>query len=240
MLQPELDISRMPGIEWLGITILEPFTVLTNLFIAAVCFYAYVRLKKKQLTEYSPVHRYISLFFLLMGIATIVGGVVGHAFLYSTGMYGKIPGWYIGMAAVAFFERAAIRHGRTVLPYSIGRFFSVLNYLEILAFMFLSLYTLNFTFVILHAIYGLFVVVFCFMFYMYIKTKDPALVNIFIATGWGIAAMLCHAFQLGIYRWFNYNDVSHLAMTASVYYYYKAALTMQTESGKQFITTESL
>ena len=62
-----------------------------------------------------------------MGIATIVGGVVGHAFLYATGMYGKIPGWYLSMAAVAFFERAAIRHGRKILPYSIGRFFSVVN-----------------------------------------------------------------------------------------------------------------
>lgn len=229
MLQPVVDISRMPGVEWFGITILEPFTVLTNLIIAAFCFYAYYGLRKKQLTQFSPVHRYISLFFLLMGIATIVGGVVGHAFLYATGMYGKIPGWYLSMAAVAFFERAAIRHGRTVLPFSIGRFFSTLNYIEILAFMFLSLYTLNFMYVILHAIYGLFVVVFCFMFYMYLKTKDHGVVNLFIATGWGIAAMFCHAFQLGINEWFNYNDVSHLAMTAAIYYYYKAAYNMQTE-----------
>ncbi len=237
MLQPAIDISRMPGIEWFGIIILEPSTVLTNLIIAAVCFFAYKRLKQTQRTQFSLVHRYISLFFLLMGVATIAGGVIGHAFLYATGMYGKIPGWYLGMAAVAFFERAAIRHGRTVMPYAVGRFFSILNYIEILTFMFLSLYTLNFMFVILHAIYGLFVVVFCFMFYMYIKTKDPALVNIFIATAWGIAAMLCHAFQPGINQWFNYNDVSHLAMTAAIYYYYKAALTMQTEVGKQLTTS---
>jgi hypothetical protein len=233
MLQPVVDISRMPSVNWFGITILEPFTVLTNLIIALVCFYAYFGLRKKQLIQFSAVHKYIALFFLLMGIATIVGGVVGHAFLYATGMYGKIPGWYIGMAAVAFFERAAIRHGRSILPYSIGRFFSRLNYIEILVFMLLSLYTLNFMYVILHAIYGLFVVVFCFMLYMYRKTKDPALKNIFIATGWGIAAMLCHAFQLGINQWFNYNDVSHLAMAVSIYYYYKTASEMQTESSQE-------
>ena len=137
MLQPVVDISRMPGVEWFGITILEPFTVLTNLIIAAVCIYAYYGLRKKKLTQFSPVHRYISLFFLLMGVATIVGGVVGHAFLYATGMYGKIPGWYLSMAAVAFFERAAIRHGRTVLPFSVGRFFSKLYYIYIVAFMFI-------------------------------------------------------------------------------------------------------
>lgn len=225
-MEPNIDFSNMPYMHLYGIKILEPFTVLTNLFIAAACFYAYRNLHVKGLTQTAP-HRLMKLFFLLMGISTIIGGVVGHAFLYQTGMYGKIPGWYIGMAAVAVFERAAIIHSRPYMNKNIGQFFSWFNYAEILTFMILSLITLRFTFVIMHAMYGLLVVVFCFELYVYSKTKDAALKHIFYATAWGLAALICHAMQLNIHYWFNYNDVSHLAMIAAILHYYKAALRIQ-------------
>lgn len=228
MLEPNIDFTNMPSMHLFGIKILEPFTVLTNIFIAVACFYAYHNLRIKGFTQ-TVQQRLMLLFFLLMGLSTIAGGVIGHAFLYETGMYGKIPGWYIGMAAVAVFERAAIIHSRPLMNKSIGRFFSWFNYAEILTFMILSLITLRFVFVILHVMYGLLVVVFCFELYVYSKTKDAAIKHIFYATAWGVAALLCHAYQLSIHYWFNYNDVSHMAMIASILHYYKAAAGMQTE-----------
>lgn len=226
MIEPNIDFTNMPYWHLFGIKILEPFTVITNLFIAAACFYAYRNLHVKGLTQTVP-HRLMKLFFMLMGISTIIGGVIGHAFLYKTGMYGKIPGWYIGMAAVAVFERAAIIHSRPLMNKNIGHFFSWFNYAEILTFMTLSLITLRFTFVIMHAMYGLLIVVCCFELYVYSKTKDAALKHIFYATAWGFAALICHAMQLNIHYWFNYNDVSHLAMIAAILHYYKAAVGMQ-------------
>ena len=232
MLEPTIDFTNMPYWHLFGIKILEPFTVLTNLFIAAACFYAYRNLQAKGLTQTVP-HRLMKLFFLLMGISTIIGGVIGHALLYKTGMYGKIPGWYIGMAAVAVFERATIIHSRPMMNKNIGQFFSWFNYAEILTFMILSLITLRFTFVIMHAMYGLLVVVFSFELYVYSKTKDPALKHIFYATAWGFVALLCHAYQLSVHYWFNYNDVSHLAMIAAILHYHKAAVGMQVEIKKE-------
>jgi hypothetical protein len=228
MIEPTIDFNDMPSVRLLGIKILEPFTVLTNIFIAAACFYAHRKLRAKGLTQTLP-QRLMLLFFLLMGLSTIAGGVIGHAFLYETGLYGKIPGWYIGMAAVAVFERAAIIHSRPLMNKNVGHFFSWFNYAEILTFMTLSLITLHFVFVIMHVMYGLLVVVFSFELYVYSKTKDAAIKHIFYATAWGVAALLCHAFQLSIHYWFNYNDVSHLAMIASILHYYKAAAEMQTE-----------
>jgi len=226
MLEPNIDITGMPSWYLFGVKILEPFTVLTNLFIAVACFYAYRNLRVKGLTQFVP-HRLMSLFFLLMGISTILGGVIGHAFLYETGMYGKIPGWYVGMAAVAVFERATIIHSRPFMNKNIGHFFSWFNYAEILTFMILSLITLRFTFVIMHAMYGLLIVIFSFELYVYSKTKDAALKHIFYATAWGLAALICHAMQLNVHYWFNYNDVSHLAMIAAILHYHKAAVGMQ-------------
>jgi hypothetical protein len=232
MLEPTIDFTNMPYWHLYGIKILEPFTVLTNLFIAAACLYAYRNLHLKGLTQTAP-HRLMKLFFLLMGVSTIIGGVIGHAFLYKTGMYGKIPGWYIGMAAVAVFERATIIHSRPLMNKNIAQFFSWFNYAEILTFMILSLITLRFTFVIMHAMYGLLVVVFSFELYVYSKTKDPALKHIFYATAWGLGALICHAMQLNIHYWFNYNDASHLAMIAAILHYHKAAVGMQVEIKKE-------
>lgn len=220
------ELTNMPSVKWFGITILEPSTVLTNLMIAIACFYAYRNLKKKKLNV-TKTQRYISYFFLFMGFATIIGGVLGHAFLYVTGLYGKIPGWYISMTGVALFERAAITHGRPYMNRKVGQYFSILNYLEIITFMTLSLVNLNFIYVEAHAFYGLFIVVFCFEFFVYLKSKDPSFRYLLIATGFGILAALFHAFRLGINKWFNYNDVSHLAMTAAILFYYHAALRIK-------------
>jgi hypothetical protein len=217
------DFANLPNVKWLGVTILEPSTVITNLLIAAACFYAYLNLKKKRLPE-TKTQLYITYFFLLMGFATVIGGVIGHAFLYTTGLYGKIPGWYISMAGVALFERAAIGHGRPFMSKKLGDFFSTLNYLEIITFMALSLIKLNFIFVMLHAFYGLFIVVFCFETFVYLKAKDPSFKYLLLATIFGLLAILCHVFQVGINKWFNYNDVSHLEMTVAIIFYYKAAL----------------
>lgn len=228
------DFSGMPSVNWFGVTILEPSTVLTNLIIAAVCFYAYRNLKKKKLTV-TRTQRFMSYYFLLIGVSTIIGGVFGHAFLYATGSYGKIPAWYIGMAGVALFERAAIAHGSPYMNKKVWQFFSVLNYIEVIILMMLSLIYLNFGFVILHCFYGLFIVVFCFEAFVYRKTKDPSFKYLAIATIFGFLAVICHAFQLSVNKWFNYNDVSHLAMTAAIIFYYKAALHIrvyQTEGKK--------
>lgn len=220
------NLADMPKVQLFGITILEPFTVLTNLLIALACFYAYYGLKKRKLNQ-SFTHRSIGYFFLFIGWATIIGGVVGHAFLYLTGLYGKIPGWYLSMAGVAAFERAVIAHSRPLMHNNVGRFFSVLNIVEILTFMTLSVVKLNFLYVELHATYGLLIVVFCFELYVYLKTKQEAFQYLVYGTIAGLGAVLCHALKISVNEWFNYNDISHLFMAVSILFYYKAALRIK-------------
>ena len=56
----------------------EPVTVLTDLIVSAVCFFASFKLFKLSLKN--KVHVYLKYYFLSMGIATFIGGVVGHGF----------------------------------------------------------------------------------------------------------------------------------------------------------------
>ena len=230
-------LANTPGVQWFGIIILEPFSVLTNLMIAAACFYAFRNLQRKKLNG-TTTQRFITYFFLCMGFATVIGGLLGHGFIYVTGLYGRIPGWYISMAGVAFFERAAIAHGRPYVNKMMGQFFSVLNYVEILTFMTLTFINLNFIFVLIHTFYGLFIVVFCTECYVYLKTRDPSFKYVISATSFGLLAAICHLFKLGINKWFNYNDVSHLAMIGTILCYYQAALRIQVH--KKEVRNETL
>lgn len=218
------DINHVTRVEWFGITILEPVTVLTNLLITGVCLFAFFKIGSMQA---NPIRSLLRYFFLAMGVATATGGILGHGFIYLTGGYGKLPGWYISMFAIAFIERAAIVHSRPVMHAKLGRFFSLFNYVEVVTFMLLAFKTLNFRFVEMHATYGLFVVVFCFELYTYIKTKDEGSKYIFAGTALAAASALTHLFKVSINEWFNYNDVSHVIMAIAVYFYYLGAVHLK-------------
>ncbi len=217
-----IDFSKIHRIQVWGITVLEPSTVLSSLAITAVCLYAFYRLS----TPGHRMYRHVRYFFLFMGIATAVGGVLGHGFLYLTGQVGKIPGWFASMIAIALFERAAIWHVKPLLPPRAGLLLGWLNYAELIIFFVLTIVTLNFLVVEIHAFYGLFLMLFLIELYVYKKKKDPGSMNIFIATFWGAVAAGLHALKFSIGPWFNYNDISHLAMATSIWYYYRGATRM--------------
>lgn len=221
----DFDYSHMTRIDVFGLMVLEPYTVLTDLIITTVCIYAWIKLKAK--SKNNQVVQLMRYFFISMGLATAVGGILGHGLLYFTGLQGKIPGWFISMISVAFFERAAIAHSRPLMHNQLGKFFSILNYVELLCFMILSAITLKFIYVEIHAVYGLFGMVFFLEIFVYKKRRDRGSVFIFAGTFFAAASALSHALRIGINEWFNHNDVSHIGMAISVYFYYLGASTLK-------------
>lgn len=216
----ETDFSGLPQIEIYGVTILEPFNVITNLFITSLCWFCFYRLHKAQK---KIMHQRLARYFLLfMGLSTLIGGILGHGLLYLTSEEGRLPGWCISMIAVALMERAAIMHTRPLVKPWAGNLLSILNYIELAVLITLTITTLDFIFVEIHAIYGLLFVVFMLELYVYRKSKDSSGPYFFLATGFGVLATIVHELKWGINFWFNYNDVTHLIMLPSVWFYYKA------------------
>ncbi|MEA2106203.1 MAG: hypothetical protein U9P82_05720 [Bacteroidota bacterium] len=72
---------EQPSIFIQNIRIDEPVTTLTDLFVSFVCFYAFYKLNKIPIRN--KVHLYLRYYFLSMGIATAIGGIVGHGFFVS-------------------------------------------------------------------------------------------------------------------------------------------------------------
>lgn len=201
-----------------GVRIDEPVVTITDLLVSVLCFiYAYKihRWGKKEKT-----FLYFKLYFLIMGVATALGGLIGHAFLYAFNFYWKLPGWITSMIAIMFVERAAIQHAKIWLKESLIRTFLVINLLEFFTFLTLTIVTLNFFFVEFHSGYGLMFVVLSLEGFLFIKTKNKA--SRYILTGIAFAALAALFFmnEISPHKWFNYISVSHVLMAISATFFY--------------------
>lgn len=215
------------SIEVFGIKVLEPVATLTDLLVAGVCAYAFVKLHRGGSKEKSVI--YFKYFFLCMAVSTTLGGIIGHGFLYAFGFAWKLPGWVIGMSSVAFMERAAIKQARPVMHKGVNTFLAYMNIIELAGFIFIAFYTLDFFFVEIHAAYGLLVVFFLESF-VYRKNKDRE--SRFILFGVVVSALaaIIHIAKISPHTWFNYIDLSHVFMAGGSYLFYLGA-----DKGKKMI-----
>lgn len=199
---------------------MEPVATLTDLLVAGVCLYAFVKLHKRRSREKSVI--YFKYFFLCMAVSTTLGGIIGHGFLYAFGFAWKLPGWVVGMSSVAFMERAAIKQARSAMHKGVNTFLAYMNIIELAAFIFIAFYTLNFFYVEVHAAYGL-MVVFFLEAVVYVKKKDKQSRYILFAVFVSALAAFVHIAKLSPHTWFNYIDLSHVLMAAGSYLFYRGA-----------------
>ena len=209
---------EQPSIELLGIRIDEPVNCATDLLVTAVCWYAWYRLRgiggenrPKQLMKY---------YFLVMGIATLLGGVLGHAFTYALTIEWKIPGWVVSMFAVMLIERASIEYARPLVRPGVGRFFLWLNLAELVVLLSLAVLLIEFKYVLGHSAYGLGVVVGGFHLFTYVKTKSPASLKMIQAVLIAGVGALFYINTWGISPWFNHLDIGHTTMAIGSWFFY--------------------
>ncbi len=214
-------MNEINTIHILGIRIDEPIVTLTDLLVSALCllfFYKIHRTGKKE-----KVFTFFKIYFLNMGIATLFGGLIGHAFLYLFSFYWKLPGWIMSMIAIMFVERATIEHTRIWLSDSLVSVFRVVNILEFLTFLTLTITTLNFFFVEFHSGYGLMFVVLSLEGFLFIKTKNVASKNILIGVGFAALAAIFFMFKISPHQWFNHIAISHVFMAVAATFFYQGA-----------------
>ena len=215
-------VVPQPSLWIAGVRIDEPITTLTDLLVSAVCFYAYTKVNK--ITPSSKILFYIKYYFLSMGIATAIGGIIGHGFLYAFSFAWKLPGWLTSMFSIALIERAVIEKAKPIISPKLGSFFTWLNAIELVLFVVLTFSTLNFFFVEVHSAYGLLVVVTSFSSYTFVKTKNQGSKLFLYAVAFCSLSALFFMNQWSLHTWFNYLDVSHIFMAIGAFLFYKGAL----------------
>lgn len=213
--------SGQPAIEIFDVTIMEPMVTFTDFWITAVCIYAFYQLMK--LNKAGKVHQYIRWYFLIMAVATFLGGLLGHAFQYAAGLEWKLPGWLISMLSVMAIERASIMHAKPIINPKFAKVLEIANVVELLTFAVITFTTLNFFFIQVHSAYGLGLVVLPLHFLIFWRTRSKGS-RIFVLTVlFATLAAFFYTSEIGLHTWFNHLDLAHSVMAISMYFFYQGA-----------------
>ncbi|MFN0274880.1 MAG: DUF6962 family protein [Chitinophagales bacterium] len=215
------------SIEIFNLKIQEPVTTLTDFLITVCCWYIFFRARKE--VEKNHITELYLYFIFMMGLATLFGGVFGHALCYKLGVGFRLPGWIMSMVAVMLCERAAIMHTKKVMPAKVGKFFANANIVELILLITITCITLNFFFVEFHAFYGLLVVTGSFELYNYKKTKAASSKWILYSVAFSSVAAVAHIWKLSPHPWFNYLDLAHSIMCVSVFILYNGVRKITAE-----------
>ncbi|PIF02087.1 MAG: hypothetical protein CR996_01365 [Draconibacterium sp.] len=199
----------------------EPIVTITDLLVSFLCFLFAYRLHRSG--KKNKTILYFKIYFFSMGIATLLGGLIGHAFLYAFSFYWKLPGWITSMISIMFVERAAIEHTRIWLNNNIVSILKVINIIEFLIFLTLTIITLNFFFVEFHSGYGLMFVVLSLEGFLFLKTKNTAGKYLLAGVGFAAIAALFFMTKTSPHAWFNYLSTSHLLMSLAATFFYLGA-----------------
>ncbi len=211
-------MNEINTIHILGIRVDEPLVTITDLVVSILCIVFSFKIHKSGKKE--KTFLYFKIYFFAMGIATLFGGIIGHAFLYAFNFYWKLPGWIVSMISIMFVERAAIEHTRIYLEDSVVNILGIINIIEFLTFLTLTIVTLNFFYVEFHSGYGLMFVVLSLESFLYLKTKNNAGKYFLSGIAFAAIAALFFMFKISPHQWFNYIASSHVFMAIAATFFY--------------------
>jgi hypothetical protein len=204
-----------PDISLYGFRIGEPVITLTALLISVVCGYCWWRLRKAQ--SESDALKLTRLFFLFMGISTLIGGLVGHAFLYLLPFGFKIPGWLLGMVAASALAQASVARSEDILKRGTKRFFTVLNIGGFAVLFLLLISTLWFPIVEIHSAFSLVLIVSLLEAYRLKKLSDPGSRFILYGILLAVAAVSVHILKWSLSEWFTFFDIGHVFLCGTMW-----------------------
>ena len=210
-----------PSIYISGIRIDEPVTTITDIVVGVVCIYAFIRLIKD--FRPSKERTFFWIFFLGLGIGTILGGLLGHAFLYSLQPAWQLPGWLLSMAAISFLGLASIEIiSKNLHPRLVYIFIGLIIIAYLILGIMVTVY-LDFIYVVIQIAFSLVGIVLAIHIYGWFRSKNPGHL-LFLA---GVTIMIFTAFifllKLNLNQWVNQNSISHALMAFCAILFYKGA-----------------
>ncbi|MCB0554540.1 MAG: hypothetical protein KDD02_13405 [Phaeodactylibacter sp.] len=204
-----------PDIYLGSLRIAEPVIALTGLLISFLCFYAWMRLRRK--TPMAPPERFFSLFFLLLAISSLIGPFFGHAFNYWAGFPGKAACWTFILLSQAALAQGAIEHTRPLFPSNVYPMLSAINLLALLTAFVFSLFYQSFYWVEAHIAFTMIGLVTTLEAYQFLYKHDPGSRLILLSIPLSALAVLPHLAKWSPSVWFTYWDVGHLLACASLW-----------------------
>lgn len=217
-----------PDISFWGLRVGEPMIALTSVLVSLFCFFAFLRLGR--IPQPGDALRLFRVFFLLTGLSTFIGGVVGHAFLHQLPFFCKIPGWALGMIAVSAFEQAAIVRAQSWLGPAWTRFFKWTNIIQLTVALWFVFATLWFPAVEIHSAFGMLLVVAPLEIRTFAKNRSQTSKYILQGILLLIVAVTAHIVKISAGVWFCFFDIAHLMMCVAIRAFMLGAIRLEAET----------
>jgi hypothetical protein len=215
-----------PDVSFWGVRVGEPVIALTSLLVSSFCIFAWARLGKIPRPDASL--RLFRVFFLLMGLSSFIGGIIGHAFMHHFPFIFKMPGWVLGMFAVSTLEQVSILRAEPVLGTKTTRLLTWLNIAQLVVALSVVFATLWFPAVEMHSAFGFLFVIAPLELMMFFK--DRSAVSRFVLGGilLLVGAVMMHILKISVGVWFCYFDKAHLFMCGAVWMFMLGAERLTT------------
>jgi len=218
-----------PGIEIFGFILMEPMTVITDLLVSVVCFWAWFKLKGQTPNNATKFGRS---FFFFLGWAAALGAIFGHGLIhlnkpYPWTYYLRLVGWLTSMLSVGFMERSAISHAANLVKPNVKKFFLGLNVAEMVLLTIITIATVKFIYVEVHSAYGFLFIILGFHLYNYRKSKNKGSKLMLLNTVVLLITFFIYNTPIIPHVWFNHRDLAHIFMAISSYIMYLAVLNMK-------------
>lgn len=206
-----MEITEKISLDFFGLILFEPMTVLTDLILFLICLFFTSELHKN--TTLKIVNRW-KLFFVFIGISTFLGAVTHGLFHYPEGRI--FLSVYLSMHiasgyAVYFAESATIHLFASNKSKALLKKLIVLKlFLMIIA----TLYFQNFMVVVINTALGFLSII----WFKTIKYFKGHIGSGFISTGiiFAILTGIIHGNKISLHAWLNHNDISHFILMISL------------------------
>lgn len=213
-------IKYFISVEWLGIVFRDPVTAITNLLIVFTSFWCYRQFRKVAADDV-PTQTW-RWFFYLMGISSFIAVIV-HGFSYYTPENIHLGIW-ITMCltqgfAITFAQRATIQQ---YIAEPARKYWLAVPVVQFVAFATLLTVFKSYEVTKAHVAAGLVPI----MVWGAILSFSGNTSGRMIALGILVASVtaVIHGLKISFGNWFNYNDISHLFICASLWLMCKGIL----------------
>jgi hypothetical protein len=229
---------QQPDIQFWGTRIQEPITTVTGLFMAATCAWCCWQLRERRIRD-RPA-QYMYLFLVTLGLSSLLGAFLGHAFLYKLGRVWKIPGWELSMIAAFLLSQASML--RFFGENGDSRRYRALTWANGLALFIctlLTVRTLEFVWTEVYMAIGLLLFMSNFEYRLHKKAANSVSVLLLKGMVPMLVSVVLIIVKFSVSPWFNYFDISHLFVCATIVYFYRALVEQMEEGAVRMVEVGS-
>lgn len=206
-----------------NLTINEPMTSLTDIFLSVIAFILFSKVKKN--CAKGLFFNSWAMFFLFMGISTSIG-TFAHGFNDAWGNTVHNILWMLmnmSVSMAVFFSLQA-----TIIFMSTNKYWDrllrITNIIILIGFIISTLAWNNFEILKIHTAIGVAAIFITHIVAMFQKHYGSG--RIVIAFSLSLFTIIIHTYQFSFSEWFNYKDISHVLMMASLILIYTGVLKM--------------